>query len=431
MKTAFIFTLLVLEFSFPLLAQQGAENVTVEVQGLGKDAQSAEKNALYQAVERAVGAYLDNETVVKNEEVIHDKLLTVAQGFVQKYDVLVPAKESKDGSNIWEIKIRAVVRKSDVGAALRAAGVMQVAADGIAAWATQITRLKSREDAMALLEKVIPEIPRNVVVCSLEQPGDKLQIQEDPKTGNQQVVVKVRMEINYDWWMKEAVPALDASLRQLKLGQSEVRGYHIPLESAGRVIGDATANIVYSLNGYNELAPVTSFTWVTSETLDVQEFSSYWRIPKKEGNEVHLLTQTGSISRFKAYELPTDWWDKVNKLWNRGQNGGELNYGGIPFIAVVIGLESDPEKSLFEVPLYVDGGVLNTLGAGYPFENFAPVLREGTPILGSQIMMSITYTVKFDVSADILKQTKRLVLKAARFGIKRPASSSSGTQYNR
>ncbi len=332
MKTAFIFTLLVLEFSFPLLAQQGAENVTVEVQGLGKDAQSAEKNALYQAVERAVGAYLDNETVVKNEEVIHDKLLTVAQGFVQKYDVLVPAKESKDGSNIWEIKIRAVVRKSDVGAALRAAGVMQVAADGIAAWATQITRLKSREDAMALLEKVIPEIPRNVVVCSLEQPGDKLQIQEDPKTGNQQVVVKVRMEINYDWWMKEAVPALDASLRQLKLGQSEVRGYHIPLESAGRVIGDATANIVYSLNGYNERAPVTSFTWVTSETLDVQEFSSYWRIPKKEGNEVHLLTQTGSISRFKAYELPTDWWDKVNKLWNRGQNGGELNYGGIPFI---------------------------------------------------------------------------------------------------
>ena len=42
--------------------QEAAGSVTVEVTGIGKEAESALRNALYQAVEQAVGAYVDNET---------------------------------------------------------------------------------------------------------------------------------------------------------------------------------------------------------------------------------------------------------------------------------------------------------------------------------------------------------------------------------
>ena len=81
-------------------AQESAETVIVEVTGIGKDAESAEKSALYSAVQQAMGSYLDQETVIKNEEIIHEELLTVSQGFVEKYDVLIPAKERRDGSSL-------------------------------------------------------------------------------------------------------------------------------------------------------------------------------------------------------------------------------------------------------------------------------------------------------------------------------------------
>lgn len=421
MKIAFNCTLLALVFLFPLRAQPGGETVTVEVQGLGKDAQSAEKNALYQAVERAVGTYLDNETVVKNEEVIRDKLLTVAQGFVQSYDVLSSPKERHDGSGLWEIKIKAVVKKSDVGAALRSVGVMAADADGRAAWATQITRLKSREDAMALLEKVIPEIPRNVVVCSLEQAGNKLQIQEDPKTGNQQVVVKVRMEINYNWWVKEAVPALDAALSQLRLRESKSQEFKLP--QAFNISTDSnslrTPRLVYNDNGYGRLSPITSLGWTSQNVLDFDNFER--SMPRIAGSPVLLLTGVGSIFEFKTYTLPEDWQTKIHSLWHSGC-APDL------FEAVTFKLESEDKKMLLEVPLKVSSDVLCRLGPINFSEQFTPALWEGIP---SSIMSNITYTAKIDVPADTLKLTKRVILKAARFGIKQPAAPTTGASFKR
>ena len=81
---------------------------------------------------------------------------------------------------------------------MRAAGVIQAATDETAAWAEQITRLKSREDAMEFLEKFIPEIPRNLFVCRLleyEQGGD-FTTYEDPKSGELLIEVGIAVSVN-------------------------------------------------------------------------------------------------------------------------------------------------------------------------------------------------------------------------------------------
>jgi hypothetical protein len=293
-------------------AQESAETVIVEVTGIGKDAESAEKSALYSAVQQAVGSYLDQETVIKNEEIIHEKLLTVSQGFVEKYDVLIPAKERRDGSTLWEIKIKAVVKKSAVGAALRTAGVMQTAADGSDAWAKQATTLKSREEAMDLLKKVIPEIPRNLVMGRIVQSDGNIETHEDTKTGNLKAIIKIEYSINTEWWLKEAYPALDAALTALNLRDKP------PLEQelvSSKVIFDGDSRQIFK-----KIHPSIS-TDIAQDGLwiNVPDAPSLVQAINYSHNAFTIYSpkQTnGLIWGSKVYKLPATYFDQVMDLLN-------------------------------------------------------------------------------------------------------------------
>jgi hypothetical protein len=57
----------------------------ITVVGLGVSPDAAEKQAITDAVRQAVGTYIDSDTLVQNEEVIKDRILTVSNGFVKEY----------------------------------------------------------------------------------------------------------------------------------------------------------------------------------------------------------------------------------------------------------------------------------------------------------------------------------------------------------
>ena len=82
----------------------GQSLVEMIATGVASDAEAAEKQALVSAVQQAVGIYLDNETMVKNEKLIYDKVLSASNGFVKEYKVTHPAhKRLSDG--LFEVKI--------------------------------------------------------------------------------------------------------------------------------------------------------------------------------------------------------------------------------------------------------------------------------------------------------------------------------------
>ena len=291
--------------------QEAAGSVSVEVTGVGKDADSSLKNALYQAVEQAVGAYVDNETVIKNEEVIHEKLLSVAQGFVEKYEVVQPPRERRDGSGVWETRVSASVKRSEVGAALRAAGVMQVAADGTAAWAEQITRLKSREDAMELLEKLIPEIPRNLFVFSIVGENGELRTVEDRNTGDRLTVVTLRLQSNLDWWHAEALPALEAALNVLRLSDVEPVIFERPNKRVQEVTISQYDEIVErlrmeGLNRPSNVHVLRGFAWEEEDD------------PIFKAMETEAIFQVGlrpySLPKATSYFLPTIHHEKITEI---------------------------------------------------------------------------------------------------------------------
>ena len=63
------------------------ETVMVKGRGVGADKTEALKDAYRDAVERAVGLYVDAEQMMKNEELVKDQILTQSNAYIEKYDV--------------------------------------------------------------------------------------------------------------------------------------------------------------------------------------------------------------------------------------------------------------------------------------------------------------------------------------------------------
>ena len=52
------------------------ETITVSASGVGATSEAAEKAALVNAVQQAVGLFLDSETLLKNEGIVYEKILS-------------------------------------------------------------------------------------------------------------------------------------------------------------------------------------------------------------------------------------------------------------------------------------------------------------------------------------------------------------------
>lgn len=87
--------------------EAGAIEVVI-TEGVGLDVESARKDAYRNAIRQAVGAYVDSETIVENDQLITDKVITLSPAFVERVEP-IPGGESKDGSLV-RVRVRAHVR---------------------------------------------------------------------------------------------------------------------------------------------------------------------------------------------------------------------------------------------------------------------------------------------------------------------------------
>jgi hypothetical protein len=99
----------------------------VIVTGVGTDPEKAIQNAFSQAIEQVVGLLVDAESVVKNDQLIHDEVLTYSRGYMEKYEVVRRWQEG----GLHHAKIRAVVARDKLVEKLRGMkiAVQQVSGD--------------------------------------------------------------------------------------------------------------------------------------------------------------------------------------------------------------------------------------------------------------------------------------------------------------
>ena len=98
---------LLLAFAVGIAFAQESDIVTVKGKGVGVDETAALKDAYRDAVETAVGLYVDVEQMEKNEALIKDQILTQSNAYIEGYKLT--EKTEKDG--LVSVKIMARVRK--------------------------------------------------------------------------------------------------------------------------------------------------------------------------------------------------------------------------------------------------------------------------------------------------------------------------------
>lgn len=141
-----------------------ASTEEITVTGIGTTLASAEKQALASAIRQAVGAYMDSKTIVENEEIIQDRILSVSNAFVEKYQVVGQPKKSADG--LIEITILAKVKTNQVVQALKENNLISGEVAGQNLWAEASTKVMNAQDAVAMLEAKIPEFIKNSVTIT-------------------------------------------------------------------------------------------------------------------------------------------------------------------------------------------------------------------------------------------------------------------------
>jgi hypothetical protein len=143
--------------SYPKTSEQEISKTQVELvkvrgRGIGTNKMEALKDAYRDAVEQAVGLYVDAEQMVKNEDLVKDQILTQSNAYIEKYTI---AKESTAENGLITITILADVRKRDLHKKIR--DVMPKQNTSIAnvsqnLHAQIVTDFKANDDAVSLIK---------------------------------------------------------------------------------------------------------------------------------------------------------------------------------------------------------------------------------------------------------------------------------------
>lgn len=131
----------------------------VIAEGSGVTADEALKDSFRNAVRQVVGAVVDAETLVKDDEVITDKVLTYSDGMIKTYEVV----SKKQDKGIFRVRIKADVERRSVVTRLKDAQVAVTEVDGEGMFAEIVTQLDAKKDSAGLLTKAFEGYPANVV----------------------------------------------------------------------------------------------------------------------------------------------------------------------------------------------------------------------------------------------------------------------------
>lgn len=153
-----IFYILLLMINIGVFAQE-KQHITVETRGVGVSPDAALKDALSQAVHQASGTLVDAKTIVKNEEIMEDRILAASDGFIQSYEKYGEARKNRQG--LWTIRIRASVVMKPLKQKLIESRILvqNVGNSAQNQWAQIVSKESSQQDVPALLENLLKKYP--------------------------------------------------------------------------------------------------------------------------------------------------------------------------------------------------------------------------------------------------------------------------------
>ncbi len=259
----------------------------VVAEGVGSTADEAIKDAYRNAVRQVVGAVVDAETLVKNDELIDDKVLTYSDGFIKGYEEVDGSKKVKDG--LHRIKIKAQVERRSVIAKLKAANVTMKQVDGKGLFAESITQLEAENEAAEMLEKQFEGFPQSYITATVK---GKPEVKEKNADG---AIVRIVLQVEvdpdaYKGFTSRVIPILS----KLATDKGEFTadfaassgGPYLDAVSKGRGNGDITSLQDWIPKAFNGQG---SFRYLKSDALTLAVASNQTRGSEKIEYKVYHL----------------------------------------------------------------------------------------------------------------------------------------------
>ena len=204
-----------------LLALSGfcddAEVVKVRGKGIGTDRIEALKDAYRDAVEQAVGLYVDAEQMVENEDLVKDQILTQSNAYIEKYKI---AKEGKSENGLIAVTILADVRKRALTRKIRDTMLSnKIDLSGISKnlHAQIVTDFKATDDALSIIRNELKGLQplKQLMRLSLESNKPVVEsVKEDASLVRLWYPIKVEVDANK--YYKELAPRWERLLGQIK-----------------------------------------------------------------------------------------------------------------------------------------------------------------------------------------------------------------------
>ena len=175
MRTSIILALLLaLCTGTAIAAEEQSNTIEVVVAGMGRDSDSALKNAFKTAVQQAVGSIIDSKTLVENDEVVSDKILSHSGGYVTDYEML---GEPRNEDGLVSVRIKAQVARKQLMAKMAEEGLIlqESASESFDIKAEVYTRFQDNRSAKEMLAEQIKGYPENFMTLKYagSKPGEK------------------------------------------------------------------------------------------------------------------------------------------------------------------------------------------------------------------------------------------------------------------
>ena len=211
-----------------------AESDTVKVQGrgVGVNKTAALKDAYRDAIERAVGLYVDAETVANNDQIVKDQVLTQSNAYITDYREL--SSERIDVG--FEVRILATVKKQALTTKLTdvmPAQTVRIDNAGLQnVHAQLVTKEKRAEDAVALLKNALDGLNpmKSLMVANIRPDtqkiitaddvnNDRRRYRREAQLKSNQVMLRYLFEVKLDRekYFAEFMPHLRKVLDQISI----------------------------------------------------------------------------------------------------------------------------------------------------------------------------------------------------------------------
>ena len=358
------------------LSLSAAETVSVVARGVGSTKIDALKDAYRDAIERAVGLYIDSEQQVKNNEVLNEQVLTQSNAYIERSEIL--SEEPKDGL----VQVRIVAHVKKMALTRRLTEVMPTKSLTVAEasrnlHARTVTEARMLNDALAIVRNEFANFHpvKQLLTADLAATGAEVEYLGSDAT-KVRVWYPVDITVDNGKYVNEFAPRIDRIFEQIKTAPAQevnlYRAYQLkpklPLDYGKKLfnrrgLGDVyEQNAVKSFTGTMMLAegswlPLRGYGMAFNEQyVDIFAFCGWIG-----GQQIVV----GVLKEYSQYEQTPDLWKWENAIrksatfkyccandecYHYGSSNGPRWESGKVFLAKECRSGSTLSGTLYELP---------------------------------------------------------------------------------